>query len=232
MVEKIEIKNIRKKYNKRGKETLKGINFTGKSGECIGILGLNGCGKTTLLNCIAGLILPDEGSFILDGNNIFDSQDFETNIGYVPQNNPLMEDLSARDNLRLWYTGAKLQLEEELGHGILKSLGIDSFIDKKVSQLSGGMKKRLSIGCSMANQPPILLMDEPSASLDIDCKEIIAQYIKDFTKNGGIVIIATHEEGEIALCDRIYLLNEGRLHPYTYTDLHTLTKDLKEHKHG
>jgi ABC-2 type transport system ATP-binding protein len=231
MVEKIEVQNIRKKYTKKGKEILRDINFYAHSGECIGILGLNGCGKTTLLSCMAGLVYPDNGSVYLDEENLLQSQNFEDNIGYVPQNNPLMEDLSVKDNLRLWYTGAKLSLDEALEDGILKALGIDHFIDKKVSQLSGGMKKRLSIGCSMANQPPVLLMDEPSASLDIDCKEIIAQYIKTFTKEGGIVIIATHEEGEISLCDRIYLLNDGLLSPYEYTDLHTLTKDLKEQKH-
>ena len=232
MIQNITIKNIQKSYSRKGVDILKDISFTANSGECIGILGLNGCGKTTLLSSMAGLVVPDNGSFLLDGENIFDSHSFEEKIGYVPQNNPLMDDLSARDNLRLWYTGSNLHLDEELNHGILKSLGIDQFVDKKVSQLSGGMKKRLSIGCSMANQPPVLLMDEPSASLDIDCKEIIAQYVKNFTKAGGIVIIATHEEGEIKLCDRIFLLKNGYLHPYEYMDLHTLTKDLKEHKHG
>ncbi|MCR5703618.1 MAG: heme ABC exporter ATP-binding protein CcmA [Eubacterium sp.] len=232
MIKKIEVKEVKKKYSRKGTEILKNISFSANSGECVGILGLNGCGKTTLLSCLAGLVIPDSGSFFADNTNLFEVRHPESIIGYVPQSNPLMEDLTVRDNLRLWYTGAKLDMEEELNHGILKLLGIHEFIDKKVSNLSGGMKKRLSIGCSMANEPSILLLDEPSASLDIDCKEIIASYIKSFTAKGGIVLLATHEEGEIALCDRINILTDGTLHPYEYENIHTLTKDLKERKNG
>ena len=224
----LEVQHVKKKYARKGKEILRDINFTATSGECIGIVGLNGCGKTTLLSALAGILRPDEGSFLIDGQNLFEKQEeIRRLIGYVPQNNPLMSDMSVRDNLRLWYTGASLDLQQALTEGVLHMLGVDGFLDKKVSQLSGGMKKRLSIGCAMSNNPKILIMDEPSASLDIDCKEQIANYIVSVKERGGIVVLATHEEGEIALCDRLYLMKEGRLESYHYTTIHELTETLK-----
>ena len=225
----IRTHHIKKSYKKGHAEVLKDISFAATSGECIGILGLNGCGKTTLLSCLAGLIVPDNGDFFVDELNLFENDHLiQDLIGYIPQGNPLIDDLSAKDNLRLWYAGSKLEMESELKDGILKMLGINGFADKKVSELSGGMKKRLSIGCAVANDPKILLMDEPSASLDIDCKKDIADYITLFKKQGGIVIIATHEEHEILLCDRTYLMKDGKLIEYTFTDVGTLTGDLKD----
>ena len=224
----IEIKNVRKKYTKKGKEVLSGISFTAESGECVGIVGLNGCGKTTLLSALAGVLPVDEGSFQVDGKNIWEEEGMIQNrIGYVPQNNPLMTDLSVKDNLLLWYTGAALDMNRELEEGVLHMLGIDRFAEKKVSELSGGMKKRLSIGCAMANAPGVLIMDEPSASLDIDCKLEIANYIEEFKKQGGIVLLATHEKGEIELCDRLYLMKNGTLQDYQYQTIEDLTLELK-----
>lgn len=229
LIMEINVQHIKKSYKKGHTEVLKDICFTASSGECIGILGLNGCGKTTLLSCLAGLIPADAGDFLIDGQNLF-LQDhlIQELIGYIPQGNPLIGDLSAKDNLRLWYTGSRLDMEKELKDGILKMLGIDRFADKKVSELSGGMKKRLSIGCAVANNPKLLLMDEPSASLDIDCKKEIADYIALFKENGGAVIIATHEEHEILLCDRTYIMKSGKLFEYTFTDVAKLTSDLKD----
>ena len=122
-----------------------------------------------------------------------------------------MEELSALDNLRLWYTGASLNLEDELDHGLLKMLGISDFLNKRVSRLSGGMKKRLSIGIALADNPSLLIMDEPSAALDLQCKKQIRDYIKNFTQNGGSVLLVSHDEPELSICDKLFLLKDSLL---------------------
>ena len=226
---KIEVIHLKKKYSRKGKEILTDISFTAESGQCIGIIGRNGCGKTTLLSCLAGLRLVDGGQFLVDGKNLLENKKIEAGlIGYVPQNNPLIEDLSVKDNLRLWYSGAVLNQKKELEDGILHMLGIDEFENKKVSQLSGGMKKRLNIGCAMANNPQILIMDEPSASLDIECKQQIRAYVESFKQKGGIVIMTTHELPEIDICDKVYFMKNGKLETGEYSTIEQLMKQLKD----
>ena len=202
----LEINDIRKKYGK--KTVLDGISLSAETGSCIGILGGNGCGKSTLLSIIAGLSRADSGSVTaVKGNG-------KAVIGYVPQGTPLMEELSAKDNLRLWYS--RDALKRELESGVLKMLGIDTFLKVPVRKMSMGMKKRLSIGCAVYGNPDILLLDEPTAALDIVCKESIYAYIDDFRKKGGIVLFVTHDVHEFELCDRCYVMKDGRLSEYTY----------------
>lgn len=202
----LEINDIRKKYGK--KTVLDGISLSAEAGSCVGILGGNGCGKSTLLSIIAGLSRADSGSVTAVKDN------GKAVIGYVPQGTPLMEELSAWDNLRLWYS--RDALKRELESGVLKMLGIDTFLKVPVRKMSMGMKKRLSIGCAIYGNPDILLLDEPTAALDIVCKESIYAYIDDFRKKGGIVLFVTHDVHEFELCDRCYVMKDGRLSEYTY----------------
>ena len=136
-------------------------------------------------------------------------------VGYVPQGTPLIPELTALDNLRLWYD-RRDQLKAELSDGVLAMLGIDSFLKVPVSRMSGGMKKRLAIGCAMAGHPRVLLLDEPSAALDLICKERIMNYLEVFKSGGGIVFLTTHDIQELAVCDRLFILKQGHLEPYTY----------------
>ena len=130
--------------------------------------------------------------------------------GYVPQENPLIPELNVYDNLRLWYPDKHI-LKQELEQGFLSLLGIGEFVTKQVSKLSGGMKKRVSIGIAMAGMSPILLLDEPSAALDLICKEDIRTYLQAYLERKGTVVITTHEESELALCDKIYVMKNGVL---------------------
>ncbi len=209
----IEIKQIQKKYKK--KAVLTDINLDVQEGSCVGILGGNGSGKSTLLSILAGVQKADNGSFLWGGADLFKNEKIREEIlGYVPQGNPLMEELTALDNLRLWYE--KDELKKELDGGVLDMLGIPDFLKVPVRKMSGGMKKRLSIGCSVANHPKLLLLDEPSAALDLICKERIGNYLKDFKAQGGSIILATHDVQEIELCDVWYILKNGMLEPYLY----------------
>ena len=201
---KISIQNIRKKY--RSSQILSGVDISAEEGTMTCILGKNGCGKSTLLSILAGVVRADSGSFLYEQGSepkidLFRRRnDASRLIGYVPQSTPLLEELSALDNLRLWYTGGKDVLRQELEDGVLKDLDIDRFLHKNVRTLSGGMKKRLSIGCALAHHPRILLLDEPGAALDLLAK---------FCSQGGIVLLASHELGEIENCSRAYILKDG-----------------------
>lgn len=209
----IEITDISKAY--QDKKVLINASFKADYGKCIGILGGNGSGKSTLLSILAGVLKADNGSFQMEGTDLLCNEKLRRQlVGYVPQGNTLIEELTARDNLRLWYK--KDEIEAQLKNGVLGSLGIGEFIDLPVRKMSGGMKKRLSIGCTIASDPRILLMDEPSAALDLPCKELIGEYIKSHKARGGIVILATHDVMELPLCDVLYVLKDGTLTPFIY----------------
>lgn len=220
----IEISGIKKHYGK--KNVLNNVSFTVESGKCIGILGGNGCGKSTLLSILAGIQKCDCGSFKCDGVDLLkETKKRSELVGYVPQGTPLMEELTAKDNLSLWYS--KNEMEKELSDGVLRMLGIGEFLKTTVAKMSGGMKKRLSIGCSVSKKPPILLLDEPMAALDLVCKKNISEYLRQHKEKGGIVIISTHDVLELGLCDEWYIIKDGILNPFEYTgDVDELVKNL------
>ena len=214
----ITVTDITSSYGRR--KILKGASFTAGRGECIGIVGANGCGKSTLMSVLAGTLKPKSGTVIYDGRTAWnnagtsrmqgDLDVIHEMTGYVPQENPLIPELTVYDNLRLWYPNKHI-LKQELAQGFLYLLGIGEFVSKQVSKLSGGMKKRVSIGIAMAGMPPILLLDEPSATLDLICKEDIRTYLQTYMERKGTVVITTHEESELDLCDKIYVMKNGIL---------------------
>ena len=222
----ITIQNIRKGY--RNKPVLQDVSFAAKSGDCVGVLGGNGTGKSTLLRTLAGVIRADAGQFLWNEFDLLrDEARRSAFVGYVPQGTPLLQELTAKDNLRLWYDGAAL--EQSLEGGVLKLLGVDRFLKTPVCKMSGGMKKRLSIGCAVAHDPRILLLDEPSAALDLVCRERILDYLEAFRKRGGIVILSSHDVQEIGVCSARYLLRGGRAEPYAYDgDVRKLVEDLQK----
>lgn len=220
----IEIKNVSKKYGK--KQVLSGISFTANEGKCIGILGTNGCGKSTLLSILAGVQNADGGEFLYDGRDLFKySAQRSVVVGYVPQGTPLIEELTAKDNLSLWYD--KESMKGELENGVLKLLGINEFLKVPVSKMSGGMKKRLSIGCAVSKRPRVLLLDEPMAALDLACKMEISDYLKKHKEAGGIIILVTHDAMELELCDECYIIKNGNITPFEFDgQIEKLVKSL------
>ena len=205
----IEIENLTSAYGR--KKVLQGVTFSAERGECIGIVGPNGCGKSTLLSAMAGVLRPLSGTIRYYGKDALQNRVvFQKMTGYVPQENPLMPELSVYDNLRLWYPD-KAELEKELEQGFLQILGIPEFVGKTVSKLSGGMKKRVSIGIALSGMPPVLILDEPSAALDLVCKEDIRRYLQIYLERKGTVVITTHEESELSLCNSLYVMKNGKL---------------------
>lgn len=209
----IEIKQLRKRF--QSKHVLQNITLTVRPGTCVGILGANGCGKSTMLSILAGVQNADGGQFLWDGRDLLkDSRARAAQVGYVPQGTPLIEELSARDNLLLWYD--RRQMEQELENGVLKLLGIGEFLKVPVRKMSGGMKKRLSIGCAMAKHPPLLLLDEPTAALDLACKQSIAAWLRQYKAQGGTLLLTTHDVMELDLCDEWYIIKDGVNVPFVF----------------
>ncbi len=202
----VEFKNVYKKY--RNESILENINFSIEKGQVVGIIGPNGIGKSTTLSLLTGLSKVTEGEI-----DYYDKKDFQTKIGYVPQNNALYENLSGFDNLSFYYDilgvkGSKKEKIKEIG----RYLDLENQLDKKVSKYSGGMKRKLDIGAALLNDPDILIMDEPTAGLDIVTRNSILDLVKKLNEEGKTVIFTSHYVNEMKnLCDKIILLKDRNI---------------------
>ncbi len=188
-----QIEHISKSYGK--KQVLNDISFVVPDGSAIGILGANGSGKSTLLSCIAKKY----------------SAGSKVRFGYVPQENPLFDELKPIDNLRMWTNKKKPEILSLLTTPPLCKLGIQNFLDTPVKNMSGGMKKRLSLACALLEHPQILLMDEPFAALDLPAKQDALQFMQYYLSLGNSILIASHEEAVFQFCSHVYLLQNGTL---------------------
>lgn len=200
----IQVKNIAKAYGKQN--ILTDVSFSAEPGERVAIVGRNGCGKSTLLQILSGIMKPDAGE--LQYYNRFplqDSKAFRELCGYVPQANPLLEELSVRDNLKLF--GASSDIVKD---PLLAGFELESIMNKPVGKLSGGMKRRVAIACAIHHIPSVLFMDEPTTALDIYYKQSIHDWMDYYRTNGGILIVATHDEAEIQACDQCIFIENGR----------------------
>ena len=191
----VTIEKVSLKYKKT---VLTDVTITAQKGDVIGLLGLNGSGKSTLLSAIAGLRRTHSGTIKVDGK-----------AGFVTQENALIDELTAMDNLKMWTPLSKAEILKALTDTELSILKVNEFIDLKVKRMSGGMKKRLAIASVLLSKPDILLLDEPLAALDIPAKNDIIKFIDSFRAKGGTVFIASHSEEMFKHCSKIYLLKNG-----------------------
>ena len=192
----VTVENVSLKYKKT---VLTDVSMSAAKGEVVGLLGLNGSGKSTLLSAISGLRKPSSGTIKTDGKT-----------GFVTQENALIDELTAMDNLKMWTPLSKQEILKELTETELSILKVSDFINLKVKRMSGGMKKRLAIASVLLAKPDILLMDEPLAALDIPAKNDIINFIDSFKAKGGTVFIASHSEEMFKHCSKIYLLKKGQ----------------------
>lgn len=203
--------NISKHY--KSAPVLKDASFVLSSGQCLGIAGHNGSGKSTLLSIVAQVVLADSGQMQCDGKNILNDRAFLRNqLGYIPQNPALLEDLTVKENLLYWqqvYGIKSTPLDE---NSSLAFLQLQGFEKKKVSKLSGGMRQRVNIALGLLNNPRYLLMDEPFSALDINYRSSFMQYLLDYKKRNGAILLCSHELQEIEeLCDHLLILQNGKI---------------------
>jgi len=209
---RIEIRHADFSY--RNNHVLKDLNFTLPLGESIAILGANGSGKSTLLSILSGTLKCKNAEMILDGKDLLKDRALHRKlIGYVPQSDPLMPDMSVYDNLLLWYQGSKSEFQKALDGPAVHMLKLNDFLKKQVRALSGGMRKRAALALAMINDPKILILDEPAAALDLCYKADVREYLNSLHESGHTLILTTHDEEDLSIITRLYLLKEGTLTP-------------------
>ena len=207
----IEVRGI--DYSYRKNHVLRSMDFDLPVGKSIAILGANGSGKSTLLSILAGVRSCHGATMLCDGHDLLKDKAMRRKLlAYVPQTDPLLPELSVRENLCLWFRGPAKKLDEALTLPAVEMLRLNDFLKKPVRALSGGMRKRVSIATALINDPQILILDEPAAALDLCYKAEIREYLSSFHRLGRTLILTTHDEEDLSVIDTLYLLYDGTLH--------------------
>lgn len=225
----LQIRNLSKSYKKN--VVFRNTFFSAKHGDCIALVGGNGCGKSTFLGMICGIIQSDFGTISVKINDaIIYKKRLGEHVAYVPQNNFLLRELSGYDNLLFWYQCDKGKMENDLDNGFISKLGIKDYLDERIDKMSVGMQKRIALACALACRPEVLLLDEVNAPLDIICKIQIQEFLVEYARQGNIVIIATHDEGDVNICNRICYINNYTINEMEKTSLRDVfMKNHEEH---
>ena len=197
----LEIDGICKAYG--GQSILKNVRFVLPPGHCLGIVGENGSGKSTLLRILAQIEPPDKGNIRYGGKSVLGDRTFlRKKLGYVPQGNDLMEDLTVRAQLKLWQNACDLRTG--VPEDIMTLLGIDAMMNKHIRNLSGGMKRRVSIAMALMTGPEVLIMDEATTGLDKDYCEKLLSWLEGYLRRGGRILWCSHHKQELdRLCSGI-----------------------------
>ncbi|QTA38092.1 ABC transporter ATP-binding protein [Thermosipho ferrireducens] len=195
----IVLKEVGKKY--KNNWALKNVNLKVNSGEVLGIIGKNGCGKTTLLKIIAGLLKPSTGVIkgITDG------------ISYIPEKPVLIPELSLMDNMR--YFASLRNSKKERIYEELEYFQLTEHLSKRPTELSKGLQQRLSMAIALLSEPDVLLMDEPTSGLDAESKNLIMEKIKKLKREKKTIFYVTHDDEEVeAICTSILILENGTVY--------------------
>ena len=206
----ISITGLVKSY---GKVTaLQGIDLAVPQGMIYGVVGPNGAGKTTLIKTLVGVARPTSGTArVLELDPLNDKWALRKQIGYMPQDAALYETLSARDNITFL---GKAQSVEDLNQKVDEVIAFTELASRArdpIHTFSGGMKKRVSLACALIHQPKVLFLDEPTAAVDPQLRARSWALFRKLAKNGTTLFISTHLMDEALLCDRVTILNQGRV---------------------
>ena len=210
---KLEVKNLEKKF--KNFTAVNNINFCIEEGQTLGVLGPNGCGKTTTIGMLLGLIKPSSGKILVNEEN-FENLNRENILSKFNFASPYVElpkKLTVKENLEIYgrlygvknLTGRIQQISNDLNLGF--------FLNKKTGELSSGQKNRVSLAKSLINNPKILFLDEPTASLDPDIGDFVRKYIEEYkSKNKISILLASHNMKEVErLCDQVIMMKEGKI---------------------
>ena len=214
----IEIQNISKKFGKL--EVLKGVNLLCKKGECIALIGPNGCGKTTLIKSILGMVLPDKGSIVFNGKSVVGEYVYREKIGYMPQIGRYPDNMTIGQIIEMI---KKIRnSNHELDEDLLNAFGLEKMFDKQMRTLSGGTTQKVSAVLAFLFNPEVLILDEPTAGLDPLASEILKEKIIKEKEKGKLIFITSHLLSELDdLITEIIFMQEGEVH------FHKKVDDLK-----
>lgn len=195
----------------KGTEILKNINLKLRGGKIYGLYGSNGSGKTMLLRAVAGLIRIDSGSIIINGKQLHKETDFPESIGVVIENPQFWDGYTGFENLKM-LASIKKQINDEAIRATLEKVGLDPGDKKTVKKYSLGMKQKLGIAQAIMESPDIILLDEPTNALDKKSTENIRGIIAEEAARGAIVVIASHVEADLDICDIRYEMSDGEIY--------------------
>ena len=210
----IEIKNLSKQYNNI--LAVKNINFKINKGSIVGLLGPNGCGKTTTIGMMLGLIKPTSGTVFINGQNI-ENENNRTKIlekvNFISPYVELPKKLTVEENLKVYGKLYGVNNLQDKISDLMKQLNLFEFKKRKTGELSSGQKNRVSLAKALINDPEILLLDEPTASLDPDVGDYIRTYLEDFaSKKGTTILLASHNMNEVErLCNEVMMMKNGKI---------------------
>ena len=210
---KLEVKNLGKKF--KDFIAVNNINFHINEGQTLGVLGPNGCGKTTTIGMLLGLIKPSSGEILIDEKNFEDlnREKILSNFNFASPYVELPKKLTVKENLEIYGRLYGVENLEKRIQEITYDLNLGLFINKKTGELSSGQKNRVSLAKSLINKPKILFLDEPTASLDPDIGDFVRKYIEEYkSKNKISILLASHNMSEVErLCDKVIMMKEGKI---------------------
>ena len=210
---KLEVRNLEKTF--KDFTAVKNINFYIEEGQTLGVLGPNGCGKTTTIGMLLGLIKPSSGKILINEQN-FENLDREKILSRFNFASPYVElpkKLTVKENLEIYGRLYGVNDLTKRIYEISSDLNLNSFLNKKTGELSSGQKNRVSLAKSLINNPEILFLDEPTASLDPDIGDFVRKYIEEYkSKNKISILLASHNMKEVErLCDQVIMMKEGKI---------------------
>jgi ABC-2 type transport system ATP-binding protein len=203
----IEIRNLDKSYGKT--QVLFEINLVVHRGECLGIVGGNGAGKTTLLECIEGIRSWQRGDILIDGLTIREHSGYLRKIlGVQLQSSSLPNEIKVKEAVELFAVEHDVEIEEKL----YDELDVRQLLNKRYGQLSTGQKRRLHLLLAILHDPEIVILDEPTAGLDVNSKYLLYTKINELKKKGKTILLTSHDMYEVEnLCDRVAFIDRGRI---------------------
>lgn len=236
----ITIKNINKKFGRA--VVLKDISVSFDKGECIALIGPNGCGKTTLIKSILGMVLPESGDILFEEKSVLKQYAYRDKIGYMPQIGRYPDNMTIGQVIEMikHIRNTKVDLDEEL----IKSFELESIAGKKMNTLSGGTTQKVSAALAFLFNPEVLILDEPTAGLDPLASEILKEKIASEKKKGKLILITSHLLSELDdMISQIIFMQDGQIHFHqTVGGLlkstgeqkisKAIAKILKEQQHG
>ncbi|MBP8168393.1 MAG: ABC transporter ATP-binding protein [Azonexus sp.] len=194
-------------------QALAGVSLAIEEGEFFGLLGPNGAGKTTLISCLAGLIRPDSGTLKVLGHDVInDFREARRLLGVVPQELVFDPFFNVRETLQIQSGYFGIRKNDDWIDEILHNLDLTSKANVNMRRLSGGMKRRVLVAQALVHKPPVIVLDEPTAGVDVELRQGLWQFVRRLNGEGHTIILTTHylEEAE-ALCGRIALMKQGRV---------------------
>lgn len=188
------------------------VSFEAEQGELFGIIGPDGAGKTTLFRILTTLMIADKGTASVDGFDVVnDFKEIRKRVGYMPGRFSLYQDLTVSENLAFFATLFNTSIDEnyDLVKGIYSQ--IERFKDRRAGALSGGMKQKLALSCALIHRPSVLFLDEPTTGVDAVSRKEFWELLRDLQKANITIIVSTPYMDEASLCDRVALIQEGRI---------------------